>query len=239
MSKRLTTLLYAVCLTVTVYQPCRAALVPTHEITAFFDHSVLDTMQWSEIEQAVAADHPVWFRVFNTDATLAQTGQRFAEHKAYFQHMVWLDQRIIMSGIYGETHWLADFSSAGSHVSGYVSALPFQKQVQADKNSVAFSQDSLARISRLLHAWVPNNAQQLMAYTSPDQASRQLVFQFPLAPGPLNHSVAKALRSNGWQPAERIRQGDSTVRWQRGTEQLWVSIQKIAPHSMLYLHHVL
>lgn len=239
MSKRLTALLGTTLLAVAVYQPCRAALVPGNEITAFFEHSALGTMQWSQMEQAMAADMPVWFRVFSTDATLAQTGRNLAEHKAYFQHMAWLDQRIIMSGIHDHIHWLADFSSVGSHVSGYVSALPFQRQLQAEKSSVVPGSDTVSRISVALQTWVSHNARQIMAYTSPDQASRQFVFQLSLVPEPLSLSVAKALRSNGWQPDERTRQGDSTVHWQRGAERLWVSVQKVAQHSMLYLHHLL
>lgn len=200
-------------------------------------------LSWQPPQETQIFGLPMSWRGFSSRLPLPQAAQVLAARTGIFQQAMAFRQRIVLSGMQGNKHWVAEIVAAGQGSAGVVSSLP------ADS---AVLHTALSGRATLLADWVPARARLRLSQASVLQGRkvRQQVYtiEWPLAR--LRTYVHERLRAQGWvfagplarQAAAPVALPHAAARavpgtWRRNGQRLVLAFEPLAEGSALYVRH--
>lgn len=171
---------------------------------------------------------PIYIKGFDSPDPLVQAAQALAEHSGLFQRVLKIDDKVVLSGLQADWHWLAEVDAAQPGARGYVSAL----YVAGADAAGTFGQDPS-------FAWLPHQAQRQFDYRSGEGGKQvvQQIYSVPMTVQALAAHVHGQLLSRGWaaEPGPAGVRGSST--WRLGEARLILYPLQGAAGTSLYLHY--
>jgi hypothetical protein len=183
--------------------------------------------QWERRESLQLAGVPVYMQSFSSDSPAAQAAETLAVHSDIFQRVLTAKNKIVLSGLQPDWHWLAEIEATAHGSKGYVSAL----YVDAAQLTHGGSPQPQFR-------WLPPHAQrQFSLHTAAkSQAVTQQIYSVALAPPDLFAYVDQKLRDDGWVGEPALAEGVST--WRLQNAQLMLFPKASAAGTSLFVHYV-
>ena len=151
------------------------------------------------------------WRGMRSSLDLPQAARALAEHAGVFQQMLVFPQRVVLSGTYETTHWVAELVAEGRGSAGVVSSLPVD---------VSGLRRALDTRDALRMDWMPPQAHLRASHESgePSKRVRQQIYAAPWPPAELRAQVEERLRTRGWL---RAPVGDIPKPTRRETVRAW------------------
>lgn len=145
------------------------------------------------------------FAEFSAAQSLADMAHALAQANPAFQQLLVMPERMVLSGIDGGHHWLAEIEAAGARVQGRVSAL------------------ALHVLDDVAGTVMPGGPTPLVSATL-DSRSGPLAFSLHARMTPASATVSTRLRQAGWKPGfPEVRHGaQAPVDWYRDGYRLTV-----------------
>lgn len=147
-----------------------AIALPSTEMS--FPHAKTPSFLWYEPIEMQVSGVPVVVRGFTADLTLEDAARLMARHRGHFQRVTTLPGSILLSGVHGGRHWVAQLDSGQGRIKGMVSALPLDVKSIPQERSAG-----------VLTPWLTHNASLVFA-----QSSR-------IGNRPVNQSVHRPVQS--------------------------------------------
>lgn len=183
----------------------------------------LDRADWTWFPESVlhVSGVAVTGRRWQTSVPLAQAARQLSEHFAVLDRMLILDGRIVLSGLDGDRHWLAELSrgAAGSH--GMVSVLDAGPAISP---TFDFS------------PYLPPGTQSIFSNVEilNSRLLARAAYRSRLGAPALHRHLDRVLSSSAWQ--QEAGQGGSR-RWRRGRAQLDLQIRPDPGGTVLWMQH--
>jgi len=160
---------------------------------------------WQSPQRLHLGGVAIEFAEFSAARSLADMAHALAQANPAFQQLLVMPERMVLSGIDGGRHWLAEIEAAGAGVQGRVSALALHVQ-----------DDVAGRV-------LPDGPQPLVSATL-DSGSGPATLSLHARMTPASATVPTRLRQAGWQPGfPDVRHGaKAPVHWYRDGYRLTV-----------------
>lgn len=138
------------------------------------------------------------FAEFSAAQSLADMAHAFAQANPAFQQLLVMPERMVLSGIDGGHHWLAEIEAAGAGVQGRVSAL------------------ALHVLDDVAGTVMPDDPKPLVSATL-DSRSGPLALSLHARMTPASTTVSMRLRQAGWRPGfpDVRHSAQAPVHWYR------------------------
>jgi len=157
-----------------------------------FPHALTPAFRWSEPMEMRLSGVPIVVRRFVAAQPLEQVARSMARHQDRFQRVTTLPGSILLSGVHGGRHWVAQLDAMPGRVQGMVSALPMDFDAPQARGE---------EIMGFLAPWLTQNARFVFGHSSREQGHGvvQTVHVPHGSPGEFMGALDRRLAGSGWQ----------------------------------------
>lgn len=200
--------------------------------TVDFRLSQLSSMPfvWSEPQATRLFGVPAHLRFFTSTDSVHRSAQTLAANTAIFQRVIALGNKIVLSGIDREQHWVAEIEPQGTGSFGLVSVL--------DINEGRLQRLAQGPVTRA-YSWLPTHAKLHFSQRSSlkkGHVSQQVyVIAWPVIL--VDAYVEKNLRLAGWHQARARASLKDAHIWRQGSAELILVSNEAFGLTSLFLQH--
>ncbi len=185
--------------------------------------------QWDQYEVMQLSGMPSYVKFFTSVDPVIEAARALAVHTDIFQRMLTFKNKIVLSGLEPDWHWLAEIETSPYGSRGYVSAL--YVDAGGANPATTGADDSFQ--------WLPAGAARRFSLRSVENSNTviQHVYSVALAPDELFAYVGRRLRGEGWaqDPAFAAYESNS---WRRKDARIMLFTQLNADGTSLFVHYI-
>jgi hypothetical protein len=186
--------------------------------------------RWDRVQSMELAGVPVHLRPFNAHSTSHTTAEALVEHTGLFQRVLTVQDKVVLSGLDGHWHWLAEINMTSAGSAGYVSAM--QIVAEGMHSAVAEPQHDAS--------WLPKNAQR--RYSQRTRVDKKILTQqlysTAYSAGELTSYLRRKLRDSGWKKDPDFAAVPGATAWQRKNLRLTLIPITQAGGSSLFVQYL-
>ncbi|OXR49512.1 hypothetical protein PuT2_06835 [Pusillimonas sp. T2] len=194
------------------------------DIMRVFERLAAPDMVWEPIEQATLGGQPVYWRMFSDAGPLMATAARMSQFPNVFQRALVLRNKVVLSGVAGRKHWVADLTATSEGVKGVLSMMLLSGQSSTQERAAVLpwlSQWAQSRYRQTTHS--------SMATTTHE------VHSASLPPATLRRLIQENLLKEGWTALSDSSTG-SLEQWGKQSVKLVFSAYQVGDGTTLFLH---
>ena len=201
-----------------------------HMVQARLNALEAGPLQWEDLQAMQLSDVPVYVRNFLSTGPAIEAAQALANHADIFQRVLTAKNKIVLSGMEPDWHWLAEIEPTAAGAKGYVSAL----YVDAKRLS------SAAAGSDARFEWLPSHARKQYGQdiSINSQTVAQYVYSIALQPQDLTTYVDEKLRREGWVSEPAVTDLNGASAWRRKHARLMLFPHANTAGTSLFVHYV-
>lgn len=187
-------------------------------------------LRWDKPQAMQLSGVPVYVKTFLSSGPAVQAAQSLAAHADIFQRVLTAKNKIVLSGMEPDWHWLAEIEPTAEGAKGYVSALYVDAKYlspSGEKGNARFE-------------WLPPRARKQFGQdiSIKSQTVAQHVYSIALAPQDLSTYVDQKLRSQGWASELTVTDMEGASAWRRKQARLMLFPHASAVGTSLFVHYV-
>ncbi|HEY9280378.1 MAG TPA: hypothetical protein VIP51_09930 [Eoetvoesiella sp.] len=189
------------------------------------------SFKWSGTQEMQLFGVPVLLRDFTAPISLLTAAQSLSTHIDRFQQVMAFKDKITLSGIKADWHWVAELEATSYGVKGLVSALHIDP-VQL--------KHALENRSHDMAGWLPQQARLRFSDRSALQGRylTQQVYSVQLQPTELIAYAQTRLLNQGWRNDPQAAWFPEASVWRRGAARLMlIAKEDAATGSSLFVHY--
>lgn len=176
---------------------------------------------WEAPQRMLIGGQPAYWRAFQSPKKLMVVAAGLSEFSGVFQRALMLHGKVLLSGVEGDRHWVAELTSAHDGVTGILSMLPLSpvramSQTASDLN------------------WLDTIARQHAEYETNERSVVQRVYSSTMNVNDVRATLNRQLSSGGWSSAP-VSERNGFQYWHRGSHSLMVLVMPTASGSTLFV----
>lgn len=213
---------------------CMCAGVPPQAIGSVSEHfAALESapVVWAELQEMRLFGVPAFQRSFSSTESEHNVAAILAAHTTIFQRSVAFKNKIVLSGVGSDWHWVAEIDSAPFGVRGSVSALRIR---EPELNH------ALAVGPNPGFDWLPRQAKRRFSQRTTVLNRRVLdeIYSTALGADELLVYVRKQLRLKGWTDEPSLAWSSDMSVWRRSASELTLISSASHGGSALFIHYL-
>ncbi len=185
--------------------------------------------QWDQYEVMQLSGTPSYVKSFTSADPAIEAAQALAVHTDIFQRMLTFKNKIVLSGLEPDWHWLAEIEASPDGSRGYVSALYVDAK---GANPTTSGADRSFQ-------WLPAGAARRFSLHSSENSNTviQHVYSIALPPDKIFAYVGRRLRGEGWAQDPTFTAYESGS-WRRKNARIMLFPQVNADGTSLFVHYI-
>ncbi|MGB6104589.1 MAG: hypothetical protein WBF88_12180 [Pusillimonas sp.] len=185
--------------------------------------------EWGPQQTMELSGVPIYVKHFVSDIPVLRAAHALALRSGLFERVLTLNNKVVLSGLDSNWHWLAEIDAIASGSSGYVSALHVGAMDNTDR------QDPVEPS----FAWLPRQAKRQFDHRN-TIAGRQVVQQIYSVALPvqaLASYMQSRLHAAGWVPELQLSGIAHSTAWGLDGARLMLFPMQVASGTSLYVHY--
>lgn len=201
-----------------------------HAVRARLDALEAKPLQWERLQAMQLSGVPVYVKTFLSSGPAIEAAQSLANHADIFQRVLTAKNKIVLSGMEPDWHWLAEIEPTAAGAKGYVSAL----YVDARRLSPATAGTDVR------FGWLPSHARKQFGQdiSIKSQTVAQYVYSIALQPQDLSTYINENLRREGWISEPAVTDLEGASAWRRKHARLMLFPHANTVGTSLFVHYV-
>lgn len=190
-------------------------------------------IRWQSHQSMELFNVPAYVAPFTSIAPASIAAQRLGAHAELFQRVLAVKNKIVLSGVDADWHWLAEINATPSGAAGYVSALRL-----ADAEPIV---SVPAPVAKSEFRWLPPGAQRRFSQRTVLNGRPVSQYIYSLrrqsTAGEFTAYVSEQLRSHGWRAEKHNASASTASIWRRQNDRLILMPLSSGPDDVLYVQH--
>lgn len=194
------------------------------DVMRVFERLAAPDMVWEPIEQSTLGGQPVYWRMFSVAGPLMEVAARLSQFSSVFQRALVLRHKVVLSGVAGRKHWVADLTTTPDGIKGVLSMMLLSGKPSVGQRAAVLpwlSQWAQSRYSQTTHS--------AMATTTHE------VYSASIPPAVLRRLMRESLEKEGWTALSAASAG-SLERWRKQSVKLLFSTYEAGAGTTIFLH---
>lgn len=184
--------------------------------------------KWDKPQLMHLSGLPVYVKSFSSPGLAVQAAQSLAANGDIFQRVLTAKNKIMLSGLAADWHWLAEIEPAAHGTKGYVSAL------YVDPGYLTPAKADTTTHYNWLPAYARKQFGQRISIQSKTVA--QHIYSVALSPQALAAHLDRSLRVDGWASEPTVTDMEGASAWRRKQARLMLFPHASAVGTSLFVH---
>ena len=185
-----------------------------------------EDLVWSDIEHSSLGGQPMYWRAFESPKKMLVVASDLGEFSGVFQRALMLQGKVLLSGVSGPRHWVAELTATRQGVSGVVSMLYLGEHSVHPAGGIDLN-------------WLDDLAQQHFGHSVQTHlnSATQRIYSTSVDAATLSGVLHRRFTEQGWSRAAGPA-SEGYGHWQRGADAVMTLTHQTGPRTTVFVHHI-